>query len=180
MFYPLLGFCHESQAGRPAHGTEGGILWDPGVRLCKWIHHDVSSRHISANLSAPVDADKSELGHLTTVSVWLWIPMLTLLECFFFFTLTNCFFIILEIFKLSFHSHILINWFLRLFPVGLMMITHFLLDWYGKHLIKLHLIQNTEYEQEVSTHHFHSGFSSLAASEETFYFIIFYYILLFF
>lgn len=67
MFYPLfLGFCHESQAGRPAHGTEGGILWDPGVRLRKWIHHDVSSRHISA----PVDADKSQLGRLTsTISV---------------------------------------------------------------------------------------------------------------
>lgn len=170
MFYPLLGFCHESQAGCPAHGAEGGILWDPGVRLCKWIQHDVSSRHISANLSAPVDADKSELERLTT------IPTLTLLKRISFY-LKNCFFIILEIFKLSFHSHILINWFLHLFPVSLMMTTHFLLDWYGKHLIKLHLIQNTEYEQEVSTHHFHSGFSALAASEETLYFNIFCHIL---
>lgn len=142
MFYPLLGFCHESQAGRPAHGAEGGILWDPGVRLCKWIQHDVSSRHISANLSAPVDAVKSELERLTTTSVWLWIPMLTLLKRIPFY-LKNCFFIILEIFKLSFHSLIVINWFLHLFPVSLMMTTHFLLDWYSKHLIKLHLIQST-------------------------------------
>lgn len=176
MFYPLLGFCHESKAGRPAHGAEGGILWDPGVRLCKWIQHDVSSRHISANLSAPVDAVKSELERLTTTSVWLWIPMLTLLKRIPFY-LKNCFFIILEIFKLSFHSLIVITWFLHLFPVSLMMTTHFLLDWYNKHLIKLHLIQSTEYEQEVSTHHFHSGFSSLAASKETSYFIIFYHIL---
>lgn len=104
-------------------------------------HRRLITLVISANLSAPVDADESELERLTTKSVWLWIPTLTSLK-------RNC----LSLKKLLFYHlrnnspflshHVVINWFLHLFSISMMVTTHLLLHWYSKHLIKLHLIQN--------------------------------------
>lgn len=96
-----------------------------GILACASVSGFIMTSHhgtFPPTFVPPVDAHESELEHLTTISVWLWMPMLTLLKRISFFYLKNCFFFFHHL-RNIYHS--MINLFLHLFPVGLMLTTGF-------------------------------------------------------